>query len=263
MRTITSVGPGSGVALSVATSPASELEPVVTSNAFISSRFALEFEQHTQQGSTMPQTQRRTPICWPILLLTGIATTVAAKPCDELGSLPVTDTEITSAGLVAAGTFESGGRFGAQAYAGLPEFCRVAAIARPAEGSEIGIEVWLPAANWNGKLQAVGNGAWAGSIGHSAMAGALAAGYAATSTDTGHRGGSPDFALEHPDKLIDFAHRAVHQMAVVAKAVSEAYYERPPERAYFAGCSTGGRQALTAAQRYPGDFDGIVAGAPA
>lgn len=211
----------------------------------------------------MPQTQRRKPARWPVWILAGVAAAASARPCDEMGSLALTDAEIVSAGIVAAGAFEPPGRFGAQAFAALPAFCRVEAVSRPASGSEIGIEVWLPATTWNGKLQAVGNGAWAGSIGHSAMAGALAAGYAATSTDTGHRGGSPDFALEHPDKLIDFAHRAVHQMAVVAKTVTEAYYERPQERAYFAGCSTGGRQALTAAQRYPGDFDGIVAGAPA
>jgi pimeloyl-ACP methyl ester carboxylesterase len=211
----------------------------------------------------MPHTRRRTPIRWPICILLGIATAASADGCDELGSLSLADTEIVSAALVAAGAFEPGSRFGGQAYAGLPEFCRVEALARPAAGSEIGIEVWLPTANWNGSLQAVGNGAWAGSISHAAMAGALMAGFAATGTDTGHRGGSPGFALEHRDKLIDFAHRAVHQMAVTAKAVTEAYYGRPQERAYFAGCSTGGRQALTAAQRYPDDFDGIVAGAPA
>lgn len=211
----------------------------------------------------MPQSKSRKPIRWPIWILAGVAATASAKPCEELESLALTDTDIVSARVVAAGGFEPPSRFGAQVYASLPEFCRVEAVSRPAEGSEIGIEVWLPAGTWNGKLEAVGNGAWAGSISHSAMAGALAAGYAAASTDTGHRGGTPGFALEHPDKLIDFAHRAVHQMALVAKAVTEAHYERPQERAYFAGCSTGGRQALTAAQRYPKDFDGIVAGAPA
>lgn len=214
----------------------------------------------------MPHPSRRTPSRWPVWILIGAATAASAETCDELQSLELADTEIVNASAIAAGSFMPPGRaggFGGQAYAVLPEFCRVEAIARPAAGSEIGIEVWLPAENWNSKLQAVGNGAWAGSISYSALAGALSAGFVATSTDTGHRGGAPDFALEHPDKLIDFAHRAVHQMAVTAKAVTEAYYQRPQDRAYFAGCSTGGRQALTAAQRYPQDFDGIVAGAPA
>ena len=202
---------------------------------------------------------------WPILFLAGLTAIAEAEDCEQLAALSLNATEIISASLVPAGSFTppGGGRFGAGAYTALPEFCRVAVVARPAAGSEIGIEVWLPAANWNGKLQGVGNGAWAGSISYSALAEAVAAGYAAASTDTGHQGGSPNFAREHPDKLIDFAHRAVHEMTVTAKAVAAAFYERPHERAYFTGCSTGGRQALTEAQRYPADYDGIIAGAPA
>jgi hypothetical protein len=195
------------------------------------------------------------------------ASAAVAADCTDLAGLALPGVEIVAAAAVAPGAFEPPGggfaRFGGQAYQALPAFCRVEAVARPAAGSAIGIEVWLPAAGWNGKLLGVGNGGWAGSIGHAALAGALADGYAAASTDTGHAGGSPDFALEHPDKLIDFAHRAVHEMTVVGKAVTTAFYERTAERAYFSGCSTGGRQALAAAQRYPGDYDGIVAGAPA
>jgi len=215
----------------------------------------------------MPHIPQRIPIHWPVWILAGIAATAAsAETCDELGSLSFGHTEIVSAGLIAAGEFEAPGRFsgrGSQAYSGLPEFCRVEATARPAAGSEIGIEIWLPASGWNGNVQGVGNGGWAGSISYSAMARALAAAYVAASTDTGHRGQGPDFALENPDKLIDFAHRAVHEMTVTAKAVTEAFYQRGHERAYFIGCSTGGRQAMAEAQRYPDDYDGIVAGAPA
>jgi feruloyl esterase len=197
--------------------------------------------------------------------LTLLATEALAQECTALESLAIEHTEITRAAPVAAGQFTppGGGRFGAQTYAGLPAFCRIEIVSRPAPGSAIGIEVWLPLAGWNGKLEGVGNGAWAGSISHSAMAGALAAGFAVTSTDTGHIGNSIGFARENEDKQIDFAFRAVHEMTVIAKALVTAFYERPAERAYFAGCSTGGRQALTEAQRFPGDYDGIVAGAPA
>jgi feruloyl esterase len=139
----------------------------------------------------------------------------------------------------------------------------VSATLRPSRDSDIKIEVWLPEANWNGKLQSVGNGAWAGSISYSAMVGALAQGYAAASTDTGHEGNTSAFAIGRPEKLVDFAHRAIHEMTVAAKALIAARYESPPRRSYFVGCSTGGRQALAEAQRYPGDYDGIVAGAPA
>lgn len=203
-----------------------------------------------------------------ITLLCALVTPARADDCSDLASLSLDHAEIVSATTVAAGAFTppgAGGRFGgfgAAAYAGLPAFCRVEVTSRPAPDSAIGIEVWLPITGWNGKLQAVGNGAWAGTISHSAMATALAAGYAAASTDTGHRGGSTDF-LHNPDARLDFAERAVHELAVTAKALVAAFQERPAERAYFAGCSTGGRQALVAAQRYPDDFDGIVAGAPA
>ena len=141
----------------------------------------------------------------------------------------------------------------------------MAATLTPTPDSEIKIEVWMPAgANWNAKLQAVGNGAWAGTISYPAMATALADGYATASTDTGHTGGNPaNFIPGHPEKVIDFAYRAVHEMALAAKAIIAANFGRMPAKSYFNGCSTGGRQALTEAQRYAGDFDGIIAGAAA
>lgn len=116
---------------------------------------------------------------------------------------------------------------------------------------------------WNGKLQAVGNGAWAGTISYPALATALAAGYAAASTDTGHEGNNATFITDHPEKVVDFAYRAVHEMTAASKAIIAAYYGDGPQYAYWNGCSTGGRQALAEAQRYPADYDGIVAGAPA
>ena len=144
----------------------------------------------------------------------------------------------------------------------LPAFCRVTAVLRPSTDSEIHIEVWLPdRAAWNGKYQAVGNGGWGGSINTAEMATALSRGYATSSTDTGHTGGRATFAMGHPEKLVDFGYRAVHEMTVAAKSLIARYYGAPAKLAYFQGCSSGGRQALMEAQRFPEDYDGIVAGA--
>ena len=125
------------------------------------------------------------------------------------------------------------------------------------------MEVWLPASGWNGKFQAVGNGGFAGTVPYAAMARAVLDGYATAGTDTGHVGNNAEFALGHPEKLVDFGYRAVHEMAVAAKRVIDAHYGRAPQFSYFNGCSQGGRQGITSAQRYPADFDGIVAGAAA
>ncbi len=171
-------------------------------------------------------------------------------------------------GAGAAGRGGAGGR-GAGAPAApagpmLPAHCRVAATLRPSADSVIDIEVWMPeAARWNGKFQAVGNGGWAGVISYAAMANAVAEGYASASTDTGHKGGNALFAIDHPEKLTDFAYRAVHEMVVTAKATIARYYNQGPRLSYWNGCSTGGRQGLMSAQKYPEDFDAILAGAPA
>ncbi|MBL8211272.1 MAG: tannase/feruloyl esterase family alpha/beta hydrolase [Bryobacterales bacterium] len=142
--------------------------------------------------------------------------------------------------------------------------CRVSITLRPSPDSEIKSEVWLPAAAaWNGKFLMEGGGGFVGSVNAGGMAKAVREGYASASTDTGHSGGSGRFALGHPEKITDFAHRAVHVTAVKAKALIAAYYRRGPRLSYWEGCSTGGRQGLMSAQRYPEDFDGIIAGAPA
>jgi feruloyl esterase len=166
---------------------------------------------------------------------------------------------------VAAGEFSppGGGGRGANPYKDLPEFCRVALTIKPTGDSDIKVEVWLPAKGWNSKFQAVGNGGWAGVISYSAMADAVRAGYASASTDTGHVGGRGTFALDHPEKLIDFAWRSEHEMTVKAKAVIQAFYGTGPRLSYWNGCSTGGRQGLKEAQKFPDDYDGIIAGAPA
>jgi feruloyl esterase len=191
---------------------------------------------------------------------------IVAAPCESLGSFTLKSTTVTVAQSVAPGEFTPPpGGFPANpaVFKSLPTFCRVAATLKPVNDSEIKIEVWLPAADWNGNLQSVGNGAWAGSMSYPAMATAVAAGYAAASTDTGHAGNNADFITGHPEKVIDFAYRSVHEMTVAAKAIAAAYYSKGPARSYWNGCSTGGRQALAEAQRFPNDYDGIVAGAPA
>ena len=187
-----------------------------------------------------------------------------APVCESLTSLKLSGGVITAAQSVPAGGFAPAGAADSrEAFRRLPPFCRIAATLRPSSDSDIKIEVWLPVSGWNSKYQAVGNGGWAGTISYSAMASALEGGYATSSTDTGHTVASASFALGHPEKVIDYAYRSEHEMAVAAKAIVNAFYGSAPKLSYFNGCSTGGRQALVEAQRYPDDFDGIIAGAAA
>jgi feruloyl esterase len=187
--------------------------------------------------------------------------------CDKLpSSLKLTNATVTSVQPVTGGEFApptpAGAARPAAAETGLPAFCRVALTLTPTSDSDIKAEVWLPIAGWNGKFQEVGNGGWGGSIQYGALAAAVKRGYAAASTDTGHVGDTARFALGHPEKLVDFGHRAIHETAVQSKATIGAAYGMPPRLSYFNGCSGGGRQAFMEAQRYPQDFDSIIAGAP-
>ena len=191
----------------------------------------------------------------------------ASATCESIAALSLPHAKITTAQQIAAGAFAPPGPSGpagpAAVFARLPAFCRVAATLTPSADSDIKIEVWLPASGWNGKFQAVGNGGWAGSIPYPAMANAVVAGYATAGTDTGHVGNTAAFALGHPEKVIDFGYRAVHEMTVKAKSIVDAFYGTAPTLSIWNGCSQGGRQGIAAAVRYPADFDGIVAGAPA
>jgi feruloyl esterase len=205
-------------------------------------------------------------------ILGAMAAPARSATCESLASLTLPHAKVDAAQSVAAGTFVApvvagrgaAGRGAAtNPYAKTPAFCRVTATLTPSSDSDIKAEVWLPASGWNGKYQAVGGGGWAGAISYTAMAAAVAAGYATASTDTGHTGGTADFALGHPEKLVDFGYRAIHETTVFAKPVIDAFYGAAPKVAFFNGCSTGGRQAITEAQRYPNDFDAIVAGASA
>ncbi|MEK6303713.1 MAG: tannase/feruloyl esterase family alpha/beta hydrolase [Acidobacteriota bacterium] len=194
------------------------------------------------------------------------ATPAAAQTCEKLADLKIANTTITSAQSVAAGAFTPP-TGPAAPYKALPAFCRVTGAIKPTSDSDIKFEVWMPSAGWNGKFQGIGNGGFAGSISYGGPAGglggAIARGYAAASTDTGHTGGDAAWALGHPEKIADYGHRAVHEMTEKAKSIVTAFYGSGPKRSYFSSCSNGGRQALMEAQRYPNDYDGLIAGAPA
>jgi feruloyl esterase len=211
-----------------------------------------------------------------LILAVGIilfAAPVAAASCESVASLALPDGKITSATLVAAGAFTPptggglmmGGPGALAVFKAAPAFCRVTATLTPTPDSDIKIEVWMPADNWNGKLVGIGNGVWAGSISYSALAEPLARGYATVATDTGHVGSGMDarFAVGHKEKLIDFGYRAVHEMTAKAKDIIAAFYGRKEQRSLWVSCSTGGRRGLMEAYRYPGDYDGISSMAPA
>ena len=190
---------------------------------------------------------------------------VPASACERLASsLRLSNTIVSSAKAVAAGKFTppGGGAAAARAAADLPAFCRVALTIKPSSDSDIKSEIWLPLSGWNGKFLEVGNGAWGGSIQYGALGETLRRGYAAASTDTGHTGTDASFAIGHPEKLIDFGYRSVHETAVQGKATVSALYGMAPRLSYFNGCSGGGRQSFMEAQRFPQDFDAIIAGAP-
>jgi feruloyl esterase len=188
----------------------------------------------------------------------------ASTSCEALTAVMLPDATVTLARPVEAGVFAPAAPSadGAQPLNAPRAFCRVAATLKPSRDSDIKVEIWMPATNWNGKFQAVGNGAFNGTIAYAAMMIALGRGYATASTDTGHVGGSASFGAGHPEKVIDFGWRAVHEMAAISKKIIAAYYEAGPRFSYWNGCSAGGRQGMKEAQRFPADFDGIIAGAP-
>lgn len=205
-------------------------------------------------------------ICW----LTASGASFADDSCAKLASLNIPNTTITLALTVAAGEFVGPPAPLSQTdlstfYKSLPAFCRVVAEAKPTADSDIKIEVWMPLSGWNGKLQGIGNGGFAGLIEYRQIGMSVKDGYAATSTDTGHAGSPIDaaWAIGHPEKVVDFGHRGIHEMTRVAKAVVQAFYGKAAQRSYFAGCSDGGREALMEVQRYPEDYEGVLAGAPA
>jgi hypothetical protein len=195
----------------------------------------------------------------------------AGQSCAGLAQLELPGAKIISAQSFIAGAFPPPQNMAfwmgesAAFYKSLAAFCRVMVEAKPSSDSSIKIEVWMPVEGWNGKLQGEGNGGFAGEIGHFGLGLAVKQEYAAVGTDTGHSAGGTDasWALGHPEKVADFGYRGIHEMTRVAKAVIQAFYGHGPQHSYFGGCSNGGRQALMEAQRFPEDYDGILAGAPA
>ena len=191
--------------------------------------------------------------------------------CAGLAQLGLPEAKVVSSELVPAGAFTPPPSLNPWTagdpsfYEALPAFCRVVVRATPSPDSDIRIEVWMPAAGWSGRFRGQGNGGFAGEIDYRSMGAAVARGDATAGTDTGHSGGGTDasWALGHPEKVTDFGYRAIHAMTVLAKAAVRAYYGSPARRSYFGSCSNGGRQALMEAQRFPEDYDGVLAGAPA
>jgi Tannase and feruloyl esterase len=195
-----------------------------------------------------------------------------AANCADLSQVKLPNTTITLAKSVAAGAFTPPVPEWARAFmrpTPIPAaFCRVTGEIRPTQDSNIKFEVWLPPTGWSGRYESVGNGGFAGSIRYDSMLNPLLAGSVVASTDDGHEGPAigptgADWALGHPEKIIDYGHRAVHLTAVAAKVITAAFYGHPPTHSYFVGCSKGGQEGFMEAQRYPEDFDGIVSGAAA
>jgi len=208
------------------------------------------------------------------LVLLGAA--ASGTSCESLASLKLDKAIITSAGMVPEGPAPArqggpppataGGRGPGNpppAPAMIPAHCRVRLELRPTPDSLINMELWLPSADrWNGKFMGVGNGGFAGSIQGltSEMPQALRLGYATAGTDTGHQEQGGAWAIGHPEKMIDFGYRSTHEMTLKAKQIVKTFYDRAAQYSYFKGCSTGGRMALMEAQRYPDDYNGIIAG---
>jgi hypothetical protein len=183
--------------------------------------------------------------------------------CARMTAMKLDRATVTSAVVVPEKTAMADAPMGPYRVRVMPAFCRVKVTDRPTADSEIKTEVWLPLAGWNGRLRGIGNGGFAGEIGYEPMGGAVIEGSAVVATDTGHVGGGPGFALGHPEKVKDFGWRAVHDMTVQAKVLVAAFYGKREQKSYFTACSDGGREALMEAQRFPADYDGILAGAPA
>src|SRR5437763_1146768 len=224
-----------------------------------------------------------------VVALTLSSTSASATPCTNLQSLQLEHTTINSATDNTSGVFIVPGSNPPQTLTGLPAFCRVTATLTPSSDSSIKFEVWLPANTWNGRFLGTGGGGFQGVITYNSLAGGIRAGFAATNSDlgTGSSGCSPLYCgsagnmgnplaiafgdpaapttglFGHPERIKDFGFRAIHLMTVRGKEIAKLYYGQKAQTAYFAGCSTGGQNALMSAQRFPEDYDGILAGAAA
>jgi len=221
-----------------------------------------------------------------LFALAGIAASpAAATPCTNLQSLQVEQTTIASATDNIGGSFVVPNTGGTEVITGLPDFCRVTAVLTPTSDSVIQVEIWLPETTWNGRFLGTGGGGFQGTITYTELAAGIQAGFASTNTDlgTGASGCNPLFCgsngipnalatafgepaaastglFGHPERIKDFGWRAIHLMTVRGKQIASAFYQKSAAKSYFSGCSTGGQNALMEAQRFPDDYDGILAG---
>jgi len=236
-------------------------------------RFFSSFGKRPCSG--IPARPLTTVLCFLIFTLAASAeVTTTTDSCANLAHVALPQATITLAQTVPAGGFqmpqeETGGVGGVvhqpnpqDDTSKLPAFCRIAATLSPSSDSAIRMELWLPVSGWNHKYVGVSNMGWGGAIRYRSMLPVLASGYALAANDTGHTGNSAEFAIGHPEKLIDFAYRANHEMTLKAKALIKSFYGSEPVHSIWIGCSLGGMQALMEARRYPDDYDGIIAGAP-
>lgn len=186
--------------------------------------------------------------------------TTAGSLRQKILALQIPGLAVTDIQCVSTGVYQPTGS--KTVFEGLPAFCLVAITLKPTPVSNIRMELWMPQNNWNGRFLGTGNGGSAGNILYDRLAHGLKRGYATANTDMG-TSPHPDSAIHHPERWADFGYRSTHLMTLVSKQIIALYYGKAAHHAYFVGCSTGGQQALMEAQRYPGDYNGIIAGAPA
>jgi feruloyl esterase len=187
--------------------------------------------------------------------------------CAKLGTVKLAGGTVTSAKFVAAGALPAppargggpaaGGR--GNPFADVPAVCTVAATMKPSADSNFKVEVWMPAIEWNGKLRGTGNGGLGGGTGANpnALAAGVRRGYVTVGSNTGHEGNS-SYAIDHPEQIKDFGYRSAHEMTVAAKALTRAFYGSAPKLSLMAESGGGTIAALSAAQRYPEDYDGLA-----
>lgn len=200
--------------------------------------------------------------CLAALPSTVSATLTTEPRCALLAKSVLHNARVESVETVPPGSFQLTQD---HSLTGLPSFCRVRGVAKPTQRSNIQFEVWLPISNWNGRIQMVGNGGYSPAMNLGQLATLVGSGSVAVATDTGHSGDADDltFGNGNDDAIADWGYRSVHASIVQAKALVTTFYGKPAQKTYFLGCSTGGHQGLVEAHRYPEDFDGILAGAPA
>jgi feruloyl esterase len=174
-----------------------------------------------------------------------------------IGAVPDVPGRVT-ANAAGLGLGYNGGR-GIPPFSALPAFCRVAATLKPSPASDIRTEVWMPIAGWNGNFRGTSPNGLGGVLNYNAMGVGLTDGFAIASTDTGHRGGDTAW-MRDPERITDFAGRAMHETTVVGKALTSAYYGTAPKHSYMIECGGGSAAALHEVQKYPADYNGVVVG---